>query len=232
VNFNVPVPRPPSGFPTPPACPAPQNRGGGSIRIAFGFVGHTATHNPHPMQCRGSIHGRPCSSCSSASSGNGHAVRHRSHAVPSHARHRSRVRCADPITASSIRNGSSAPVGHADMHGVSLHAAHGRYLFASRKGVPDASPAWSPSVMIAAGGHAFTHSPHRVHATRNDSSPSAPGGRHTRGVNRSANRSTAISVAVAPASPSFFNPAVSRSRLLYRWSDISRAPAVAPARFR
>src|SRR4029078_13591206 len=73
----------------------------------------------------------------------------------------------------------SAPVGQARAQGMSGQATQG-WSSSWRNGVPAASPAFEPAVRIACTGHTGTHAPQRVHAARNPTSGSAPGGRTER----------------------------------------------------
>lgn len=144
---------------------------------------------------------------------NGHAFTQRSQVPPPvHGRHMFRSIVAVPITASRMSMTRSAPDGHDGMHGASSQTTHGLRALTSRKGVPAATPAFPSSSWIASTGHAFTHSPQRVHATRNDASTRAPGGRCTCGVSRSATRSIAASAACAPAWRRRSSPRDSTSR--------------------
>ena len=71
---------------------------------------------------------------------------------------------------------SSASVGHARAHGMSVHMTQA-VTFTARFGVPAANPASLPSGLMACAGQAVVHSPQRVQAARNAASGSAPGGR-------------------------------------------------------
>lgn len=69
----------------------------------------------------------------------------------------------------------SAPVSQAVMHGKSSQSRHGE-IAGSMIGVSAAARIRSEAFVMAPGSHASMQSPHRVHASRNSDSASAPGG--------------------------------------------------------
>ena len=69
----------------------------------------------------------------------------------------------------------SAPVSQAVMHGKSSQSRHGE-IAGSMIGVSAAARIRSEAFVMAPGSHASKQSPHRVHASRNSDSASAPGG--------------------------------------------------------